>query len=173
MPLSMTSRRTFGEVLVPGRDRARRDGVSPLMRGGAMIMYSGGTMVTKGSYWDPTDGRRVDIGKEGMLPGDERRSYLRVSPVGLLVIAPLFGVMFVLFLPFFGLGVLLILCVVATLSGLATVNSTAVQVCCGVTDRRKRVRAKSSRGFVIAEPGKPLQFVYTQSERQALYAYLS
>lgn len=138
-----------------------------------MIMYSGGATVAKGSYWDPTDGRRVDIGKEGILPGDERRSYLKVSPVGLLVVAPVFGVMFVLFLPFFGLGVLLILCGVAVVSGLATINSTAVQVCCGVTDRRRGTRARKSPGFVIAEPGKELQFVYTRSERQALYAYLS
>ena len=73
-----------------------------------MIIDKGGTMVERGLYWNPMDGRRITMSEDGILPGDESTSYMRMSVFSLLVIAPVMGMMFVTFLPLFGIGVFLI-----------------------------------------------------------------
>ena len=80
-----------------------------------MVMYIGGTTVAKGWYWSPMDGGRVDMRDNGTLPGDKTCSYLKMSPLILLVIAPLFGMAFTFFLPLFGVGVLFVLCLLPVL----------------------------------------------------------
>ncbi len=95
-----------------------------------MIMHSGGTAVAKGLYWNPVDGARIRMKDNGILPADQSKTYLRLSPVILLVVAPLFGVSLIFFLPFFGIGVLIVLCLLASASVLSTITSMAVRVCC-------------------------------------------
>src|SRR5574341_133788 len=89
-----------------GKERALATNERP-GGGFAMFMTKGGMVVEKGLYWNPMDGQRVALTEEGILPGDEGRSYLKMSPLGLLVIAPLLGMMYVIFLPLFGIGVFL------------------------------------------------------------------
>ncbi|MBF0505951.1 MAG: hypothetical protein HQL09_03855 [Nitrospirae bacterium] len=94
-----------------------------------MVMYKGGTLVGKGLYWSPIDGRRVDVQEDRRLPGDENAHYLRISPLGLIAIAPLFGMMYVVFLPLFGIGVFCISWVVPVIFTLASAASTGIRVC--------------------------------------------
>ncbi|MCK9420645.1 MAG: hypothetical protein M0R70_14845 [Nitrospirae bacterium] len=93
-----------------------------------MIIDKGGTMVERGLYWNPTDGRRITMNEDGILPGDESTSYMRMSPFSLLVMAPVMGMMFVTFLPLFGIGVFLISWLVPLINTLAEVAITGVKV---------------------------------------------
>ncbi len=93
-----------------------------------MFMTKGGTVVEKGLYWNPLDGQRIALTEEGLLPGDESRSYLKMSPLGLLVIAPLLGMMYVIFLPLFGIGVFLVSWLVPIISTFAQVAITGVKL---------------------------------------------
>lgn len=83
----------------------------------------------KGLYWSPIDSRRVDVPGDGRLPGDGNAHYLKISPVGLIAIAPLFGMMYVIFLPLFGIGVFFISWVVPVIFTLASAASTGIRVC--------------------------------------------
>lgn len=68
------------------------------------------------------------MGEDGILPGDESTSYMRMSLFSLLVIAPVMGLMFVTFLPLFGVGVFLISWLVPLINTLAEVAITGVKV---------------------------------------------
>ncbi len=97
-----------------------------------MFIYRSGTVVTKGTYWNPADGQRITMRHPGELPGDTGRGYLKMSPAGLLFIAPLFGLIFNMFLPLFGVGVFMILCLVPLIGTLASAAVAGVRVCCNV-----------------------------------------
>ena len=66
----------------------------------------GGEKVGRGNYWNFSNGQRVHIESEGILPGDERVTYYRVRPVVLLAAAPVLGLAYAVFLPFIGIAVL-------------------------------------------------------------------
>jgi hypothetical protein len=100
-----------------------------------MVMNKGGTVVEKGLYWSPLDGRQVSLREDGILPGDERERYWKISPIGLLLIAPFFGMMYVLFLPLFGVSVFIISGLVSAVSALAAIALQGVKVC-GRPDNR-------------------------------------
>jgi hypothetical protein len=61
---------------------------------------------------------------------------VKISPLALIVFAPLLGLTFVLFLPLFGIGVLLIVCLLPLLSGLAAVAMTAMRVTTRISGTR-------------------------------------
>jgi hypothetical protein len=109
-----------------------------------MVMYNGGTTVAKGWYWSPMDGGRVDMRDNGTLPGDKTCSYLKMSPLVLLVMAPLFGMAFTFFLPLFGIGVLFVLCLLPALGVFSAITATALRVCGGITGRHVTVRKQVS-----------------------------
>jgi len=77
-----------------------------------MLRAKGGENVGKGTYWDFQTGKRVHIDSEGILPGDEKTTYYRVHPAVLLAIGPVLGLIYAVFLPFIGIGML-----VAAVSG--------------------------------------------------------
>ena len=79
------------------------------------IKYTGGQMAIKGTYWSPTDGRRVDMSDRGVLPGDEGITYLRIRIVWLLLIAPVIGGIFVIAFPMIGVATVIGLYVVPVL----------------------------------------------------------
>jgi hypothetical protein len=93
-----------------------------------MIINKGGTMVERGLYWNPMDGQRITMSEDGILSGDESSSYMRMSPFSLLVVAPVTGLMFVTFLPLFGVGVFLISWLVPLINTLAEVAITGIKV---------------------------------------------
>jgi hypothetical protein len=104
-------------------------------RGAEMITYKSGIYVEKGLYWDPIDGHRVNMRSGGILPGDDSKVYVRISPGGLLLVAPLFGMMFVLFLPLFGIGVFIVSWLVIIINSLAKLTMSGLQTCSRVVGR--------------------------------------
>ena len=107
-------------------------------------MHKGGALVERGFYWSPIDGRRVDVRKDGRLPGDKNAHYLRISPLVLLAIAPLFGMMYVIFLPLFGIGVFFITWVVPVIFTLASAASTGIRVCSKLEDKNSFFNSTAS-----------------------------
>ena len=69
-----------------------------------MLITKGGQRAGKGTYWNPSDGHRVDILDGEVLPGGSGATYLRMPAGGMLAIAPVVGLLYVIFLPVFGLA---------------------------------------------------------------------
>lgn len=74
-----------------------------------MLIYKGGQKTGKGTYWDMGTGRRVDILEEEILPGVIKTVYLRLSPFAMLLLSPILGLFYVLFLPVAGVFLTLFL----------------------------------------------------------------
>jgi hypothetical protein len=139
-----------------------------------MIMHKGGTVVARGSYWNPVNGDRVTMKTKGMLPGGEGRAYLKMSPAGLLIIAPLCGTMFITFLPLFGIGVFAIVCAVPVICSLGSVAITAVRMCCGGAGKSIPTIVRSPRVCVTEVPARATTVVWdVRTDRRQLYAYLA
>lgn len=101
-----------------------------------MGIYQGGMAVSRGVYWNPVDGHNVSIKKEGILPGDENRKYLKISSGWLLLVSPLIAMAFILFLPLLGIGVLISLAAIPLIRLSFEVIASAVRVCSGLHTRR-------------------------------------
>lgn len=68
-----------------------------------MKRMSGGTEAQPGFYWNAADWQIVTVEKEPRaLPGGREQAYVKVPAVGMLMLAPLLGLSFVVFLPFVG-----------------------------------------------------------------------
>jgi hypothetical protein len=112
-----------------------------------MMIDKGGTMVERGLYWNPMDGRRTTMSEDGILPGDESTSYMRMSLFNLLVVAPVMGLMFVTFLPLFGVGVFLISWLVPLINTLAEVAITGVKVSGRIQDKNTLFNWHPTRAY--------------------------
>ena len=71
-----------------------------------MLRHNGGDRVGKGTYWNLTNGERIDITEEGTLPGGRERHFYRMPAAAVLVAAPVLGLLYAAFLPFIGLVML-------------------------------------------------------------------
>ena len=71
-----------------------------------MLKHNGGERVGKGTYWNLGNGERVDIQEEGVLPGNEKKTYYRMPAAAIIVAAPVLGLMYAMFLPFIGIAML-------------------------------------------------------------------
>jgi len=69
-----------------------------------MLKHNGGERVGKGTYWNLGNGERVDIQEEGILPGNEKKTYYRMPAAAIIVAAPVLGLMYAMFLPFIGIA---------------------------------------------------------------------
>jgi hypothetical protein len=69
-----------------------------------MLKHNGGERVGKGTYWNLGNGERVDIQEEGVLPGNEKKTYYRMPAAAVIVAAPVLGLMYAMFLPFIGIA---------------------------------------------------------------------
>lgn len=68
---------------------------------------NGGSTVNFGFYWSMQAWDMAMIPAEGgILPGDAGRSYMRIPTFLFLVLAPLMGALYVMFLPFVGFALL-------------------------------------------------------------------
>lgn len=66
-------------------------------------MMTAGTLVKGGFYFNRDKMDLIAVsGKEGMLPGADGQRYLRVPVLAVLLLAPLLGGLFVMFMPFIG-----------------------------------------------------------------------
>ena len=68
-----------------------------------MLRHHGGTSVKCGFFWNPARWEIVTVPKEGgVLPGGPEHRYVRIPIILLLVVAPVMGGLYVVFLPFIG-----------------------------------------------------------------------
>ena len=67
------------------------------------MLNKGGHTVAAGTYWNMTNGSRIDMHVEGVLPGDGSTRYLKAPAAVMLAAAPLLGLLFAVFLPFIGI----------------------------------------------------------------------
>ena len=71
-------------------------------------MTTAGSMVKGGFYFSRDKWDIVTVsGKEGLLPGAAGQRYLRLPVLAVLLLAPLLGGLFVVFLPFIGFALVL------------------------------------------------------------------
>jgi hypothetical protein len=66
----------------------------------------GGERVEAGNYWDFSTGDRVHMESAGILPGDESQSYYKFPPAVVLILGPVLGLAYAVFLPFIGIAML-------------------------------------------------------------------
>ena len=74
-----------------------------------MFKFKGGQKAGKGTYWNVTDGNRVDIANEGILPGDSNVRYTRFPPGVVLLAGPFIGLFYVIAMPFIAVGTIVTL----------------------------------------------------------------
>lgn len=68
-----------------------------------MKRMKGGTKAQPGFYWNTKDWRIVTVEREPRpLPGGPDEAYVKVPAAGMLALAPVLGLSFVIFLPFAG-----------------------------------------------------------------------
>jgi hypothetical protein len=72
--------------------------------GKTMKIYKAGNKVGKGTYWDLTSGKRIDVEEEAILSGGASSTYLRMSTGAMLVAGPVVGLLYVICLPFIGIA---------------------------------------------------------------------
>jgi hypothetical protein len=66
-------------------------------------MMTAGTMVKGGFYFNRDKLDLIAVsGKEGMLPGADGQRYLRIPVLAVILLAPVLGGLFVMFMPFIG-----------------------------------------------------------------------
>lgn len=67
------------------------------------MLTKGGQKVAAGTYWNFSNGSRVQMEQEGVLPGSETTRYIKAPVPVMLMAAPLIGLVFAVFLPFIGI----------------------------------------------------------------------
>lgn len=70
-------------------------------------IYKAGERAKGGDYWNFSNGERVSLDNEGVLPGDSTTTYLKAHPVVILAAGPVLGLLYAAFLPFIGIAMLL------------------------------------------------------------------
>jgi predicted CXXCH cytochrome family protein len=68
-----------------------------------MFRFNGGQVVTKGTYWNLSNGEGTSVEHSMALPGDRTVKYLKFSSAGIFLLGPLTGLLFVCLLPLMSL----------------------------------------------------------------------
>ncbi len=68
-----------------------------------MFICKGGYKVGQGTYWNLSNGQRIDVKDEGVLSGGSESTFLRLPAGVMLLVGPFLGLLYVLCLPFIGL----------------------------------------------------------------------
>ncbi len=97
-----------------------------------MLVNKGGQTVKKGTYWNPSDGHRVDLKEAGVLPGSSGTTYLKMPAGGMLVVAPVVGLLYVVFLPVFGLIAVVGMWLVPIFGVIAGTALAGIKLCSGM-----------------------------------------
>lgn len=93
------------------------------------ILYTTGEMVGRGTYLDPVTGLRTDLDADGLLPGPDGKRLLKLPPGGMLPVAFVIGLLYVLILPFIGIATLITIYVIPIFglaSGVLVVGGRAI-----------------------------------------------
>jgi hypothetical protein len=83
-----------------------------------MTRYNAGEKVGKGTYWNISNGNRVDIPDEGILPGGDGSKYSRLRPAIMVLAGPVIGLFYVIAMPFIAVGTIVVMIGAKLLSGL-------------------------------------------------------
>ncbi len=83
-----------------------------------MFIFKGGYKVGKGTYWNLSNGQRIDVKDEGVLGGGSESTFIRLSAGIMLLVGPFLGLLYVLCLPFIGLVTIMSLIVSKLVHGL-------------------------------------------------------
>jgi VIT1/CCC1 family predicted Fe2+/Mn2+ transporter len=83
-----------------------------------MFIFKGGYKVGKGTYWNLSSGRRIDVNDEAVLSGGSEATFLRLSSGIMLLVGPFLGLLYVLCLPFIGLVTIMSLIVKKLVNGI-------------------------------------------------------
>lgn len=70
------------------------------------IKHIGGETVSKGNYWNFSNGDRISMDSSGVLPGDRNTTYYKANPFIILAAGPVLGLAYAAFLPFIGLAII-------------------------------------------------------------------
>ena len=70
------------------------------------LKHIGGETVTRGNYWNFSNGDRISMDNSGVLPGDSTATYYKASPLLILAAGPFLGLLYAAFLPFIGLAII-------------------------------------------------------------------
>ena len=71
------------------------------------MLNTGGHTVKAGTYWNLSNGNRVQMEQEGALPGSGTTRYIKAPVAVMLMAAPVIGLVFAVFLPFIGIAMTL------------------------------------------------------------------
>ena len=71
------------------------------------MLNKGGHTVKAGTYWNLTNGSRVQMDQEGVLPGSGQTRYIKAPVAVMLMASPVIGLVFAVFLPFIGIAMTL------------------------------------------------------------------
>ena len=91
-----------------------------------MLTNRGGHKVGKGTYWDLRKGHRIDIAHEGVLPGKETETYLRMSSGVMLLLGPVIGLLYAILMPFIGIATVVALAGRKVLGGLYSLAAKSI-----------------------------------------------
>ena len=73
------------------------------------IRRSGGEEVAPGGYWNAHAGEYVRLEQQSRLPGGADSTYYKVPVMVMLMLAPVLGLLYAIFLPFIGLAMVTML----------------------------------------------------------------
>jgi hypothetical protein len=88
--------------------------------------YKTGNTVGKGTYWDLTNGQRIDVEQEAILSGAESSTYFRIPTGVMLIVGPVIGLLYVICLPFIGIATIASLAVGKIVNGLLGLVGTSL-----------------------------------------------
>jgi predicted CXXCH cytochrome family protein len=74
------------------------------MKGGlGMFRFYGGLTVGKGTYWNLSTGESIEVKDESLLPGNRHVKYLRIPAIGVIMLGPFIGLLFICSIPLMSL----------------------------------------------------------------------
>ncbi len=133
--------------------------------------HSGGETVKGGVYWSMTEGEFISVpGDGGVLAGSARDKYMRAPLPLVLVLGPVMGLAFAIFLPLSGLLVLIPF-LVAKMKGAAAPSAARAAVQPGVSCLEPGSGTKGETGVSApcapeAEEGKLVDLAKEIAERR-------
>ena len=95
-----------------------------------MFKFHGGQSVGKGTYWNLSNGERIDATRNSELPGSDATSYVKLPVAGVFIAGPLAGLLFTFVIPFLFLLVTLVF-LPRTIHASEAVKSDEAKACLG------------------------------------------
>ncbi len=69
-----------------------------------MFTWKGEQQAVAGTYWDISTGERIEMRDREILPGSRSKTYIKASGTTVVLLGPVLGLIFAIFLPFIGIA---------------------------------------------------------------------